>query len=94
MASKYNMNINKTQANLFKSQEEYERLQKFIKNNEELIKEYKSQVETKDSKTDSSVEQKIKVLTEKNKKFSIRCAIILKQLNGIVTSVNNIINNK
>jgi ketosteroid isomerase-like protein len=88
------MNINKTQANLFKSQEEYERLQKFIKNNEELIKEYKSQVETKDSKTDSSVEQKIKVLTEKNKKFSIRCAIILKQLNGIVTSVNNIINNK
>jgi len=94
MASKYNMNINKTQANLFKSQEEYERLQKFIKNNEELIKEYKSQVETKDSKTDSSVEQKIRVLTEKNKKFSIRCAIILKQLNGIVTSVNNIINNK
>jgi len=94
MASKYNMKINKTQANLFKSQEEYERLQKFIKNNEELIKEYKSQVETKDNKTDSSVEQKIKVLTEKNKKFSIRCAIILKQLNGIVTSVNNIINNK
>jgi ketosteroid isomerase-like protein len=88
------MKINKTQANLFKSQEEYERLQKFIKNNEELIKEYKSQVETKDNKTDSSVEQKIKVLTEKNKKFSIRCAIILKQLNGIVTSVNNIINNK